>query len=372
MSDKIRLRGKIWHYDITIDNIRYRGSCQTEDKNEAEKIASAIKTDIIRNKHDIPTKINYNDYNFNELWEMYIQSQVISERAIERKITARKHFVQFNNKSIGSITRTDIENYQLKRKLEIIAMPRNRNKREQEISFRTVNIETSILHNFFEFCINKELIDKNPAEKITQLNELSRLKTLSDTDIQKLINGATNKLTRDLITFLIYTGCRKGEALNLKWDDVDLQNDVIAIKGTKTRYDRYIPISKPLKELLSHIEKHQDCLYVFNRNGAKLTNFKRSFHTACRNAGIKDLRIHDLRHVFASTLTMNDVSLYKTGILLGHRTPNMTQRYAHLKPSSLKKEIEKAFGTKSPEELKREEYERALDIIREYEKNGGE
>ncbi|MGC8554240.1 MAG: hypothetical protein ACP5NA_01955, partial [Candidatus Acidulodesulfobacterium sp.] len=172
MSDDIRLRGKIWHYDIIIDNIRYRGSCQTEDKKEAEKIASAIKTDNIRKKYDIPTKINYNDYDFNELWEIYLKSQLITKRAVERKITARKHYVQFENKLISNITRTDIENYQLKRKLEIIAMPRNQNKREQEISFRTVNIETAILHNFFEFCINKGLIEKNPAEKIKQLNEL--------------------------------------------------------------------------------------------------------------------------------------------------------------------------------------------------------
>ena len=99
--------------------------------------------------------------------------------------------------------------------------------------------------------------------------------------------------------------------------------------------------------MLKGIERNQDCSYVFNRNGVKLTDFKRSFHTACKNAGLKDLHIHDLRHVFASALTMSDVSLYKTGILLGHRTPNMTQRYAHLKPSELKKEIEKAFGKKN-------------------------
>ena len=78
---------------------------------------------------------------------------------------------------------------------------------------------------------------------------------------------------------MIYTGCRKGEALNLKWDDVDLQNDVIAIKGTKTKYDRYMPVSKPLKELLTAIEKKAG-LYVFNLNGAKLGNFRKSFMTA--------------------------------------------------------------------------------------------
>ena len=86
-----------------------------------------------------------------------------------------------------------------------------------------------------------------------------------------------------------------------------MQNDVIAVKGTKTKYDRHIPISKPLKELLRGINKNQDCLYVFNNNGAKIGDFKKSFHTACRNAGLKDLHIHDLRHVFASKMVMNDI-----------------------------------------------------------------
>ena len=76
-----------------------------------------------------------------------------------------------------------------------------------------------------------------------------------------------NKLTKDIITFLIYTGCRKGEALNLKWDDVDLKNDVISIKGTKTKFDRHIPISRPLKVLLSQVEKNQDCLMSLIKTG---------------------------------------------------------------------------------------------------------
>ncbi|MHB8231965.1 MAG: site-specific integrase [bacterium] len=144
------------------------------------------------------------------------------------------------------------------------------------------------------------------------------LKTLSDEDIQKLITGATNKLTCDLISFLIFTGCRKGEALNLKWDDVDLKTGIIAIKGTKTKYDRHIPIHSQLKELLSGIKKIENCGYAFNDSGKKISDFKRSFHTACRNAGLKDMRIHDLRHVFASKMVMNDIfsRVYKSQRLL--------------------------------------------------------
>jgi len=101
---------------------------------------------------------------------------------------------------------------------------------------------------------------------------------------------------------------------------VDLKTGVIAIKGTKTKYDRHIPISEPLKAILRGIEKNQESLYVFNRNEAKLTDFNRSFHTACKKAGLKDLRIHDLRHVFASKMVMGGTSLCITGELLGHRT----------------------------------------------------
>ena len=132
-----------------------------------------------------------------------------------------------------------------------------------------------------------------------------------------------------------------------------MQNDVIAIKGTKTKYDRYIPISKPLKMLLGDIgrPKKMDNLsifsYVFNDNGRKLGDFKGSFHTACKNAGLKDLRIHDLRHVFASKMVMHGTSLYITGELLGHRTTQMTKRYSHLVPDTLKKAVDDVWGEKN-------------------------
>ena len=371
MQNNIRKRGNIYHYDILIDGLRYRGSCQTADKNLARKVADTIKADIIRQKHSMPSMVNYN---FIDLWKIYMSSQLTVKATKAVKECAAKHFLPiFQDKPIQSINRDQIENYQFKRRLEVLNMPKNIGKREHEISFRFINIEIATLSNFFNFCITKGYIDKNPANKMKRLNELSRLKTLSDEDIKNLINKAPLKHTRDLITFLIFTGCRKGEALNLKWNDVDLKNNVIAIKATKTKHDRYIPIHSKLKTLLKNIEKKENCEYVFNFKGRKITTFVDSFHTACRNAGLKDLRIHDLRHVFASALTMADVSLYKTGILLGHRTPNMTQRYAHLKPSELKKEIEKAFGKEDHKDLKREEYEWALKIIREYEneKNGG-
>ena len=336
--------GKYYFYDFVHEGKRYRRSCKTTDRNIAKQIEISVKNDIIKGNHSLPTDKNKRLL-FQTAWENYLRNNGNPEKAIERKIIAAKHFLPFfEDKALSSILPLDVKNYQLERKLEIMSMGKNKDKKESEINFRSVNYEVIIISNFFNFCIEREYTDKNPAYKIKKLNELSRLKTLSDEDIKKLIAGATNKLTRNIITFLIYTGCRKGEALNLKWDDVDLKNGVIAIKGTKTKYDRHIPVSEALRGVLEGIEINQDSLYVFNNNGAKVGDFKRSFHTACRNAGLKDLRIHDLRHVFASKMVMNGTSLYITGELLGHRTTQMTKRYSHLVPDTLRKAVNEVFG----------------------------
>lgn len=335
--------GKYYFYDFVHEGKRYRKSCRTTDKKLAEQVEISVKSDIIKQEHNLPQARNKNLL-FQAAWESYLKNSGNTEKTIRSKIDSGKHILPvFQNKGLCRISSADIKNYQLERKLEIRNKPKNTDKREGEINYRSVNIELATLHHFFNYCIERDYIQSNPASRIKKLNELSRLKTLSDGDIKKLINGATNKLTQDIITFLIYTGCRKGEALNLKWDNVDMQNDIIAIQGTKTKYDRYIPVSKPLKELLRGIEKKQDCLYIFNINGTKIGDFKKSFKTACKNAGLKDLRIHDLRHVFASKMVMNGTSLYITGELLGHRTTQMTKRYSHLVPDTLKKAVDEVW-----------------------------
>ena len=339
---RIYKRGNIYWTEFIVDNRRYQMSTRTKDKKLAEEIAAALQADVVRNKFNIPAKYNKN-YLFKEVFEQYLKNQNVSKKTIEIRIVAAKHFLPvFQNFDIKNISVESLEKYQLQRKLEVISSEKNIGKREQDISFRLVNIEIATLYNFFNYCIKYGYLDKNPAAGIKKLNELSRLKTLSDSDIDELIAGATNKLTRDLITFLIYTGCRKGEALNLKWDDVDMQNDVIAIKGTKTKYDRYIPISGALKKVLEGIKRKS--IYVFSYRGKKLSNFRESFKTACKRAGLNGLRVHDLRHVFASKMVMSGTSLYITSELLGHRTPQMTMRYAHLAPYTLKKAVDEVWG----------------------------
>ena len=339
-------RGNIYHYRFELNGKLYQGSTRSSDYKTALQIASIVKSDIIKGFAGLPIQTKNHKTLFLSAFQNYLKyvGKYKSEKGLYDVNIYSKHFLPiFQNLELSNIDRNKIKEYQTARRSEVLKLNKNKNKKESEISFRSVNIEIATLSHFFNYCIDNNLLEKNPAFKIKKLNELSRIKTLSNEDINKLIAGATNKLTRDLITFLILTGCRKGEALNLKWDDVDLKNGVIAIKGTKTKFDRYVPMSKPLKALLSGITKNPDCLYVFQRNGAKLTDFKRSFHTACKNAGLKDMHIHDLRHVFASKMVMNGTSLFITGELLGHRTTQMTKRYSHLVPETLKKAVDDVF-----------------------------
>ena len=339
-------RGDVWYYEVCVNSMRYQGSTRTRDKRLAQTFANSVETDLIRKKFNIPA--NTGAKAFHECYGEYLKNISHSKTWMREKThTSPQHFLPvFKAMNIAAIARNDIKSYQLKRKREIMDMPKNAGKRENEISFKSVNMEISILSNFFNFCCEAGYIQQNPSVKIKKLNELSRIKTLSDESINKLIEGATNKLTKDLISFLVFTGCRKGEALNLKWDDVDMENSIIAVKATKTSHDRYIPVSEPLRELLASVEKTAGCGYVFNISGKKVGNFRKSFTTACRNAGLKDLHIHDLRHVFASKMVMNGTSLYITGELLGHRTTQMTKRYSHLVPDTLRKAVNDVFMKK--------------------------
>ena len=342
----IYLRGKTWWYQVKINGKWEKHSAETTDKTTAIQIMRAVETDLARQKHGLST-FHKNVYSFTGLWGEYIKSIVADPSALTRKKTASNHFLPFfKNKNIDEITKSDIRAYQTERKLELMTLEKNRGKRESEINFRSINYEIIIISHFFNFCMEKGFVENNPASETKKLNEIKRIKTLSDEDIKKLILGATNKLTMDIIAFLIYSGCRKGEALNLKWENVDIENEIIGIKGTKTKNDRYIPMSDVLKSLLRGIERNQDSLYVFNNKGAKIVDFKHSFKTACRKAGLTDLRIHDLRHVFASKMVMNGTSLYITGELLGHRTTQMTKRYSHLVPDTLKKAVDDVWGKK--------------------------
>ncbi len=142
----------------------------------AQEIAAAIYSDMIRDKFNIPVK-NKSQRLFPETYQEYLKNISNSLRTVMNNNIALKHFLPvFKDKNITDITISDVMAYQLQRRLEI--MNKNSGKKESEINFDWLNKEILILSNFFNFCIEKGYLDKNPAQRIKKLNTLSRIKNI--------------------------------------------------------------------------------------------------------------------------------------------------------------------------------------------------
>lgn len=144
------------------------------------------------------------------------------------------------------------------------------------------------------------------------------------------------------------TGMRKGEIQRLTWDDVNLDDCRITLRRTKNNELRIIPISNELLPVLKALrDARPNAHYVFSKeDGKPYGNWRKAFETACKAAGIKDFRFHDLRHTFASYLGMEGYNAFTIQALTGHKTLAMVQRYTHLAPSYLKDAVDK-IGAKA-------------------------
>jgi len=158
----------------------------------------------------------------------------------------------------------------------------------------------------------------------------------------KEVEKSPNIHLQFIIPMLLLTGARKREVLNAQWSDFDMMNNLWTIPITKNGKKRILPITPPLKELLQQIPKGSKYLFASPKTKKPYITIFQSWNTARINAGLQEVRIHDLRHTYASALVNSKCSLYEVQILLGHATAKMTQRYSHLSNESLMSAASKA------------------------------
>lgn len=144
------------------------------------------------------------------------------------------------------------------------------------------------------------------------------------------------------IRLLLFTGCRRGEILTLKWEHVDFERQCLRLPESKTGA-KIVYLSPPALEVLTGIEREDDNPYVIRgaKLGAHLVNLTKPWMRIRANAGLDDVRIHDLRHTFGSVAAGLGEGLTMIGKLLGHTQAATTHRYAHLASSPLKQSNER-------------------------------
>lgn len=207
----------------------------------------------------------------------------------------------------------------------------------------TVKNVIELLRRIINFAENKSLC-QGIGFKI-EMPKASSLKTedLTPDQLAKLLEAIENDeniQAGNMMKMALYTGMRRSEMFRLRWSDIDFQRGFILLRNPKGGTDQKIPLNDATRNLLeSHPRTKSQ--YVFpGRGGHKRTDIKHQVNRIKEAAGLpKEFRaLHGLRHVYASMLASSgQVDLYTLQKLLTHKSPLMTQRYAHLRDEALKR-----------------------------------
>lgn len=167
-------------------------------------------------------------------------------------------------------------------------------------------------------------------------NKKERFLTSEEVDpLVYCVKISRNPMLEYIVPGLILNGARKQELLKSRWVDFDFDTKIWRIPMSKSGKARHVPISDSLELLLNSISKACEWVFANPKTQKTFTSFFYSRDTARCQAGLDDVRVHDLRHSFASFLVNNGRSLYEVQRILGHTQIKTTQRCAHLDQSSL-------------------------------------
>ena len=194
----------------------------------------------------------------------------------------------------------------------------------------------------------------NPCRFVRKYKERKRERFLSDEEFRRLgevlnemeAEGSVSAYAAAAIRLLMLTGCRRNEIVTLRWEDVDLEAGELRLPDGKTGA-RLVPLSPAAAEVLSRLPRLTDNPWVIpgSKPGAHLADLQPPWERVRKRAGLDDVRIHDLRHSFASRALALGESLPMIGKLLGHTQVQTTARYAHLARDSVKASASRIAGS---------------------------
>lgn len=208
----------------------------------------------------------------------------------------------------------------------------------------TVKNTLELLRRLINYGIKKHLCDGTAFT--IEMPRVNNIKTedLTPVQLNTLINTINNTPNAQVANFMkmgLYTGMRRGELFRLTWNDIDFERGFIHIRDPKGGDDQVIPLNDAARNLLAGHPRTDGSPYVFpGRGGNKRTDINKQVNQVKCGAGLpNDFRpLHGLRHVYASTLASSGkVDMYTLQKLLTHKSPQMTQRYAHLRDEAMAK-----------------------------------
>lgn len=202
----------------------------------------------------------------------------------------------------------------------------------------------ALVSSIYAFAIGRGLCTDNPARGVKKAPVRKIERFLSEVEIARLVEAldteaeqSNNPYPATAIKLLLLTGCRKGEIANLRWDHVDFERECLRLPDSKTGA-KVVYLSAPARALLQELPRMADNSRVIPGMRADSAGpaIDKVWSRVRNAAGLADVRLHDLRHTFASAGAAGGLSLPIIGALLGHKHAMTTARYAHLSADPLR------------------------------------
>ncbi|MEA1052671.1 tyrosine-type recombinase/integrase [Lamprobacter modestohalophilus] len=210
----------------------------------------------------------------------------------------------------------------------------------------TCNRALVLLKFVYNCAIRWEVLapEVNPCKGVALLPDHgARERYLTPEEVRRLfdeLDSNRNVQVAQVIRLLLYTGARKREILDLRWEEIDWVRQVILIPAWRSKSKRAhaIPLSDAAVALLQQLPRHGELPWVFvnPKTGKPPVSIFRAWDSIRKQVGLQDVRLHDLRHSYASFLVNAGRSLYEVQKILGHHDPKVTMRYAHLSPQAMR------------------------------------
>jgi integrase len=236
----------------------------------------------------------------------------------------------FGNKKLNQITRAQIQTF-------------HTGLRNEGLAGASCDHFIKLLRRAMNLAVEWGMLEKNPAAGFKLFNEDNQIEHyLDDEQLQRLLHilrTDDNRTVANIALWLISTGARQNEALQARWDHIDRDNRVWRIPSSNSKSKRVhsVPLNDSATEVLDSLntEDNFDHLFINRKTKKPYTTIHKSWSKLRVKAGLPHLRIHDLRHQYASFLVNSGRTLYEVQALLGHSDPKVTQRYAHLSTKAL-------------------------------------
>jgi integrase len=218
----------------------------------------------------------------------------------------------------------------------------------------TCNRVAVLLRYLFNLAIDKWKLPgvaRNPAAKVRQF-EVNNIRQvfLSPEQVGQLIEagrpkpGQQNPMTLQIVMFLVLTGVRKSNSLKARWREFDEARGLWQIPVTKSGKPQTLQLSQEVLNLLQTLPSRGESDYLFPNPNTRMpfVTVYSSWNSMRKEAGLSHVRMHDLRHTFASLLVNGGASLFMVQNALGHSNPKITMRYAHLADQTQRLAIQNA------------------------------